>query len=168
VKSDGAGKDWGQSIDDDVLNKESFKPLAQKQAGMDDVSFIAVRYKTPETVSHPPAPPISPPSITTGAPPDAQQFESSKARLEVKSDRPPYNLPMERGDLPDGKKLSISVRPLKLKPPRQPDVKPEPSRLSHERKVFITGIIIGIIAGFILGAIYTTLLFRLSVVSRVD
>ena len=195
VKSDGAGKDWGQSIDGDVLDEDSFKPLAQKQAGMDDVSFIAVRYKTPLTVSPLPAPPILPPRITTCTLPDAQQFVSYKARLEVIGGCPPYSLSMERGELPDGlmlfstgvisgiptktgarkftlkvndandnsdsKKLSISIRPPKLPPPRPPGVKPASSRLSHGRKVFITGIIIGIIAGFILGAIFTTLFFRL-------
>jgi hypothetical protein len=102
VKSDGAGKDWGRSIDDDVLGEGSFKPLAQKQAGMDDVSFIAVRYKTTGTVSPLPALPILPPRITTGALPDAQQDESYDARLEIKGGRPPYRLFMERGELPDG------------------------------------------------------------------
>jgi hypothetical protein len=194
VKSDGAGKDWGQSIDGEVLDEDSFKPLAQKQAGMDDVSFIAVRYKTPETVSPLPAPPILPPRITTGALPDAQQDESYKARLEVKGGCPPYRLSMERGELPDGlmllptgvilgkptktgaikftlmvnddnensdsKELSISIRPHKWPPPRPSGVKPAPSRLSHGRKVFITGIVIGIVAGFILGLILTTLFFR--------
>ena len=195
VKSDGAGKDWGQSIDGDVLDEESFKPLAQKQAGMDDVSFIAVRYKTTGTVSHPPAPPIPPPCITTCTLPDAQQDESYKARLEVKGGRPQYRFSMERGELPDGlmlhstgvilgtptkigarkftlkvnddndnsasKELSISIRPPKSPPPRPPGVITAPSGLSHEGKVFIRGIILGIVAGFILGAIYTTLLFRL-------
>ncbi|MBV9455500.1 MAG: protein phosphatase 2C domain-containing protein [Rubrobacter sp.] len=41
IKSDGAGKEWGESLADNALNQSAFTRLAQTRAGDDDVSFIA-------------------------------------------------------------------------------------------------------------------------------
>lgn len=57
IKSDGTGKGWGEgwgkSLKDRALNEGTFNILAAKRAGIDDLSFIAVRWgevlEAPET-----------------------------------------------------------------------------------------------------------------------
>lgn len=44
IKSDGAGKDWGESLEDNTLDQSAFSRLAQERAGDDDISFVSARW----------------------------------------------------------------------------------------------------------------------------
>ncbi len=43
IKSDGAGDDWGLSLDDSSITADSFQEMAEARAALDDISFIALR-----------------------------------------------------------------------------------------------------------------------------
>jgi hypothetical protein len=44
IRSDGAGKDWGESLEENALSRGAFEVLAQRRAGIDDISFVAARW----------------------------------------------------------------------------------------------------------------------------
>lgn len=47
IKSDGASKDWGESLEDNALDQSAFERLARERAGYDDISFVAAYRDVP-------------------------------------------------------------------------------------------------------------------------